>query len=123
MAGPKISISIRRGFSASGRTSLTSQMSCRHNPESLVKARARARIYEQSKAKKSPQNPRGAGADFRFLIGEANKTFTFELKQARLNDRDKVDIFVSTMRRFGNNWYYPATFNQATGAVSAQVGV
>jgi hypothetical protein len=90
-------------------------------PESLVLARARARIYEQAEANKNPSNPRGAGADYRFLIGEAKGDYKEELKQARLEDRDKVDIFVSTMRRFGNNVYYPATY--ANGAVQAQIGV
>ena len=92
-------------------------------PVSMVLARARARIYEEAEANKSPQNPRGAGADYRFLVGEANKTFKEELKQVRLEDRDKCDIFIRTMRRFGNASYYPATYDAATGGISAQIGV
>ena len=91
-------------------------------PESMVKARARARCYEQAEANKDAANPRGAGADFRFLIGEANKTYAYELKQARLQDRDKCDIFVSTMHRFRGG-PAPVTFNPATGGVRAQVGI
>ena len=91
-------------------------------PESMVKARARARCYEQAEANKDPQSPRGAGADYRFLIGEANKQFEAELKQARLEDRDKCDIFVSTMKRFRGG-PAPVTFDPATGGISAQVGV
>lgn len=91
-------------------------------PESLVLARARARIYEQAEANKSPQNPRGAGADYRFLIGESMKNYKEELKQARLEDRDKVDIFVTTMHR-SRGGAYPATFNPSTGGINAQVGV
>jgi len=91
-------------------------------PESMVKARARARIYEQAEANKNPQNPRGAGADFRFLLGEANKTFGRELKQARLEDRDKCDIFYTTMHRFRGG-PAPTTFDPATGGISSQVGV
>ena len=92
-------------------------------PESMVLARARINLYMQAEANKNPANPRGAGADYRFLVGESEKIYKRELLQARLDDRNKVDIFVSVMRRFGNNWYYPATYNQGTGAVQAQVGV
>jgi len=91
-------------------------------PESMIKARARARCYEQAEANKDPQNPRGAGADYRFLIGEANKTYAYELKQARLQDRDKCDIFVTTMHRFRGG-PAPTTFNPATGGINAQVGI
>ena len=91
-------------------------------PESLVKARARARIYEQAEANKNPANPRGAGADFRFLLGEANKTFGRELKQARLEDRDKCDLFFTTMHRFRGG-PAPTTYDPATGGVMSQVGV
>ena len=62
-------------------------------PESLVKARARYRCYEQAEANKDASNPRGAGADYRFLMGAADKQYGAELKQARLEDRDKCDIF------------------------------
>lgn len=91
-------------------------------PESLVKARARARVYEQSEANKQPNNPRGAGADFRFLLGEANKTYAHELRQARLDDKSKVDIFVTTMHRFRGG-PAPTTYNPATGGIRSQVGV
>jgi len=91
-------------------------------PESLVLARARTRIYEQAEANKSPQNPRGAGADYRFLMGAAEKQYKEELKQARLEDRDKCDIFISTMHRFGGGGT-PVTYNPATGGINAPVGV
>jgi hypothetical protein len=90
--------------------------------ESLVKARARARIYEQAEANKNPANPRGSGADYRFLIGEANKTFGRELKQARLEDRDKCDLFFTTMHRFRGG-PSPTTYDAATGGVRSQVGI
>lgn len=92
-------------------------------PESLIKAKARMMVAWQAEGNKSPQNPRGAGADWRFLYGASEKQYKEELKQSRLQDRDKCDIFISTMQRFGNNSYYPATFDQATGGVQAQVGV
>lgn len=91
-------------------------------PESMVKAQARYRCYEQAEANKDPQNPRGAGADFRFLMGAALKQYESELKQARMEDRDKCDIFFSTMHRFRGG-PAPVTFDPATGGVLAQVGV
>ena len=91
-------------------------------PESLVKARARYRCYEQAEANKDASNPRGAGADYRFLMGAADKQYGAELKQARLEDRDKCDIFNSTMHRFRGG-PAPVTYNPSTGGVRAQVGV
>lgn len=90
-------------------------------PESMVKARARYRFYEQAEANKDPKNPRGAGADYRFLMGAALKQYESELKQARMEDRDKCDIFFSTMHRFRGG-PAPVTFDPATGGVLAQVG-
>lgn len=91
-------------------------------PESMVKAKARARAYEQCEANKDPAMARGAGADFRFLMGAALKQYEHELQFARLRDRDKVDIFVSTMTRLTGG-PAPVTYNKATGAIMAQVGV
>lgn len=90
-------------------------------PESLVKARARARCYEQAEANKDPQTSRGAGADFRFLMGAATKQYESELQFARLRDRDKADIFVHTLRRLQSG---PApTTALSSGAILGQVGV
>jgi hypothetical protein len=91
-------------------------------PESMVKAKARARLYEQAEANKDPQNPRGAGADYRFLIGAALAMYERELKFARLRDRDRVDIFVSTMTRLAGG-PAPTTYNSASGGIMSQVGV
>lgn len=91
-------------------------------PESMVKARARYRCYEQAEANKDPQNPRGSGADFRFLMGAADKQYASELKQARLEDRDKCDIFFTTMKRFRFG-PAPTTYDPATGGILSQVGV
>jgi hypothetical protein len=90
-------------------------------PESLVKAKARARCYEQAEANKDPQNPRGAGADFRFLIGAALAQYERELKYARLRDRDRVDIFNAMMTRLAGG-PTPTTVT-AAGAVRSQVGI
>lgn len=91
-------------------------------PESMIKARARYRCYEQAEANKDPKNPRGAGADFRFLMGAALKQYEAELKQARLEDKDKCNIFLSTMKR-ARGGPAPVTFDPATGGILAQVGV
>lgn len=91
-------------------------------PESMVKAKARVQAYEQAEANKDSSNPRGAGADFRFLMGAAQKKYEVELKASRLRDRDKVDIFVSKLRRT-NAGPAPVTFNSATGGILAQAGV
>lgn len=91
-------------------------------PESLVKARARYRCYENAESNKDPQNPRGAGADYRFLMGAADKQYAKELKQVRLEDRDKCDIFFTTMHRFRGG-PAPTTYDQATGGILSQVGV
>ena len=91
-------------------------------PESMVKARARARAYEQAEANKDPRNERGMGADFRFLMGAATKQYEEELKWARLRDRDKVDIFNTTMTRFRGGPSV-ATFDPATGGIRDMVGV
>lgn len=91
-------------------------------PESAVKARARARCYEQAEFNKDAQTPRGAGADYRFGVGLANKQFETEIRQARLRDRDRCDLFFTTLHRFRGG-PAPTTFNPATGGISAQVGV
>ena len=91
-------------------------------PESMIKARARYRCYEQAEANKDPASPRGAGADYRFLMGVADKQFRAELKDARRQDRDRVDIFNTTMRRYRGGWITGPTYNPATGGILGQVG-
>ena len=41
--------------------------------EHLVKSLARVKAYEWAEANKDPRNPRGAGADYRFLMGAVAK--------------------------------------------------
>lgn len=91
-------------------------------PESMVKARARYRCYESAESNKDAQNPRGAGADFRFLCGIADRQFKEELKQARLADRDRCDLFFTTMQRFKAG-PAPTTYDSANSAVLSQVGI
>ena len=90
-------------------------------PESLVKAKARMRCYEQAESNRDPQNPRGSGADFRFLMGVAEKQYERELKFARLRDRDRIDVFVSIMTRLTGG-PAPVTYDPSTGGIRAQVG-
>jgi hypothetical protein len=90
-------------------------------PESMVKARARVRCYEQAEANKDPRNPRGSGADYRFLMGASLAQYEKELKFARLRDRDRCDIFVTTLNRFAGG-PAPTTFNPATGGILSEVG-
>ena len=91
-------------------------------PEGMVKARARVRCYEQAEANKDPQNPRGAGADYRFLMGVAQKQYENDLKFARLRDRDRVDIFNTVLTRLPAG-PAPSTYDPATGGIRAQAGV
>lgn len=88
--------------------------------EAMVKARARCRCYENAESNKDPQNPRGSGADYRFLMTEAQKQYEWQLRQARKRDRDSVDIFFSTLQRFG---YGPAPSTYFKGILRSQVGV
>jgi hypothetical protein len=90
--------------------------------ESLVKSRARVRVYEQSESNKNPNNPRGSGADFRFLMQEAQKTYEWQLKQTRMRDRDACDIFFTTYRR-ASGGYAPLPSTYANGVLRGQVGI
>ncbi len=87
--------------------------------EHVVKALARVKAYEWAEANKDAKNPRGAGADFRFLMGAAAKEAAGQLKEIRSLDRDRVDMWYSVMTRT-NGYGYPATYNPATGMVSAR---
>lgn len=90
--------------------------------ESMVKARARVRAYEQAEANKNPSNPRGAGADYRFLMQEAQKTYEWQLKQTRMRDRDACDLFFTTYRRVQGG-YAPLPSTYANGVLRGQVGI
>jgi hypothetical protein len=86
--------------------------------ESTVKAKARVRAYEWAESNKDPANPRGAGADFRFLIGLAAQEYSASLKDCRKRDRDAIDIFTRTMTRLGTPAPLP-WYNQATGQLTS----
>jgi len=86
--------------------------------ESTVKAKARIRAYEWAEANKDPANPRGAGADFRFLLGVAQAEYRDSLHDCRKRDRDAVDIFNRTMTRLGTPAPLP-WYNQSTGQLTS----
>jgi hypothetical protein len=87
--------------------------------EHVVKARARVKAYEWAEANKDPANPRGNGADYRFLIGAALAEYNASLKDIRLLDRDRVDMWSDTMTRI-TGFGPVSTFNPATGQVTAR---
>ena len=84
--------------------------------EHVVKCLARVKAYEWAEANKDPMNPRGAGADFRFLMGAAAKEGAAQLKEIRSGDRDRYDAWYSVMTRV-QGYGYATTFNPATGRV------
>jgi hypothetical protein len=55
-------------------------------------------------------------------MGAADKQYARDLKQVRLADRDKCDIFFTTMHRFRGG-PAPTTYDAATGGILSQVGV
>lgn len=87
--------------------------------EDVVKTKARVKAYEWAEANKSPSNPRGAGADYRFLLGAAQASAQSQIHEIRMSDRDRVDMWKSTMSRLSGLGPV-ATFNPATGTVSAR---
>jgi hypothetical protein len=87
--------------------------------EHLIKTLARVKAYEWAEANKDAANPRGAGADYRFLMGAAAAEAKDQLKQIRSEDRDRVDMWYTVMSRV-SGYGYPATFNPATGMVNAR---
>jgi len=87
--------------------------------EHLVKTLARVKAYEWSEANKNPANPRGAGADYRFLIEIAQAEYQGQLKEIRKIDRDIYDAWQTTMKRYTNIGVV-STFDPATGTVMSR---
>lgn len=87
--------------------------------EHLVKTAARVKAYEFAEANKSADNPRGAGADYRFLMQSAQAQYETQLKEIRSKDRDIYDAWFTQMNRFTNIGVV-ATFNPATGTVMSR---
>lgn len=87
--------------------------------EHVVKTLARVKGYEWAEANKDAANPRGAGADFRFLMSAAEAQAKEQIKELRQLDRDRVDLWRSTMLRIAGRGPV-ATFNPATGAVMSR---
>lgn len=87
--------------------------------EDVVKTLARIKAYEWAEGNKDPANPRGSGADFRFLMGSAAKQAAGKLKEIRSLDRDRVDVWNKTMTRL-SGLGPAATFNPSTGFVQSR---
>lgn len=87
--------------------------------EHCIKALARVKAYEWAAANVDASNPRGAGADFRFLMGAAKAQADEQMKELRLLDRDRVDMWNARMTR---NYGYGqvATFNPGTRRVMSR---
>ena len=87
--------------------------------EHVVKTLARVKAYEWAEANKNADNPRGAGADYRFLMQSAMAEYTTQLHEIRSIDRDLYDAWSIVMARFTNIGVV-ATFDPATGTVSSR---
>jgi hypothetical protein len=87
--------------------------------EHLIKTAARVKAYEWAEANKNQANPRGSGADYRFLMQSAQAQYEAQYKEIRSKDRDLVDMWYTVMERFTNIGVV-ATFNPATGTVTSR---
>ena len=87
--------------------------------EHVVKTLARVKAYEWSEANKTADNPRGAGADYRFLMQAAKAEYDAQIHEIRSIDRDLYDAYYTQMTRFTNIGVV-ATFNPATGTVASR---
>ncbi len=87
--------------------------------EHVVKTLARVKAYEWAEANKSADNPRGAGANYQFLMQSAMAEYGAQIKEIRMIDRDIYDAFKYQMNRWTNIGVV-ATFNAATGTVQSR---
>ena len=87
--------------------------------EHLVKTLARVKAYEWAEANKSQDNPRGSGADYRFLMQSAQTAYASQLKEVRMIDRDIYDAYYTQMKRYTNIGVV-ATFDPTTGTVMSR---
>ena len=87
--------------------------------EHVVKTLARVKAYEWAEANKNESNPRGAGADYRFLMQAAMAEYKDQIKEIRSIDRDIYDAWNRQMQRFTNIGVI-STFNPATGTVQSR---
>lgn len=87
--------------------------------EHVVKTLARVKAYEWAEANKSAANPRGAGADFRYLMSAAQAQYKDQIKEIRMIDRDIYDAWYTTMKRYTNIGVV-ATFDPTTGTVMSR---
>ena len=87
--------------------------------EHVVKTLARVKAYEYAEATKNADNPKGAGADYRFLMQSAMAEYKDQIHEIRQIDRDIYDAWNRQMQRFTNIGVV-ATFDAATGTVQSR---
>jgi hypothetical protein len=87
--------------------------------EHVVKTLGRIKAYEYAEANKNAANPRGAGADFRFLMQTAMAEYKDQLHEIRSIDRDIYDAWKTQMKRYTNIGVV-ATFDPSTGTVMSR---
>jgi hypothetical protein len=85
--------------------------------EICVKSKALVDAYGVAEGNKDPANPRGSGADFRFLAGQYQSMYTTELQSCRTSDRERVSMFSAQMSRVGSPAPF-STWNPSTGVLS-----
>lgn len=73
--------------------------------DKLVLEGARKYAYRWAEGNKSPDMPRGAGADYKFLTLAANAEYEKELKVIGKKDRDRVDLFLTRIPKVVANKY------------------
>ena len=87
--------------------------------EHAIKTLARVKAYEWAEANKNQSNPRGQGADYRFLMQSAMAEYSAQMKEIRSIDRDIYDAWSIQMQRFTNIGVI-STFDPATGTVMSR---
>ncbi len=75
--------------------------------------------YEWAEANKDPAYPRGAGANYQFLMQAATAEYEKQLHEIRSIDRDIYDSWSKQMQRFTNIGIV-ATFDSSTGTVQSR---
>jgi hypothetical protein len=83
--------------------------------DDLILPRARVLAYEWAEANRDPSIARGQAADYKMLIGMANEMYQEKLKEIRKVDRDRIDLYLARIIRFGPHRipYYSTLANRS----------
>jgi hypothetical protein len=87
-------------------------------PEHLVKMLARVKAYEWLMVKLQSEHPDRNVSAIQFAMGSTLKQATALLKEVRMEDRDRVDMWYSVMSRV-QGYGQVTTFNPGTGMVNS----